>query len=92
MIFIGSLGGLDGAGCFVTVREAERISSARLGRCQTLLRVRQILIKLSGCFVGTSSALAVPRLTVQHLSHYVPGCLVFMGHGTPSAVAGGSVA
>lgn len=40
-----------------------------LGCCQTLLRVRQTLIKLSGCFVGTSSALAVLRLTVQHLSH-----------------------
>lgn len=42
-------------------------------------------------FVGTSSALAVLRLTAQHLSHCA-GCLVFMGHGTPSAVAGGSVA
>lgn len=40
-----------------------------LGFCQTLLRVRQTLIKLSGCFVGTSTALAVLRLTVQHLSH-----------------------
>lgn len=40
-----------------------------LGCCQTLLRVRQTLIKLSGCFVGTSSALAVLRLTAQHLSH-----------------------
>lgn len=40
-----------------------------LGCCQTLLRVRQTLIKLSGCFVGTSSTLAVLRLTAQHLSH-----------------------
>lgn len=46
-----------------------RISSVGLGAARLLLRVRQTLIKLSGCFVGTGFALAVLRLTAQHLSH-----------------------
>lgn len=50
---------------------------------------RQTLIKLSGCSVGTSSAL---RLTAQHLSQRARAAWYSRGHGTPSAVAGGSVA
>lgn len=90
VIFIGSLADCSERAALLLLGE-RGISSVGLGRCQTLLRVRQTLIKLSGCLWAPAS-FWLRRVWLLSTCRTVPGCLVFMGHGTPSAVAGGSVA
>lgn len=59
------------------------IMAARVG-ASSAGSVRQTPIKLSACFVTAAAAAQIWLL--------VPASLVFMGHGAPSAVVGGSVA